>query len=300
MSFALDRDTAVGGADLAGTRFRARRIGDAPARRWAYTLFMVGDSSTRGPCPVDDGDTWFARAFDALYLDLYRHRDGREAAVFTRALQAKEVRGPFCEVACGPGRFLRALADAGETACGLDLSAPLLARAREVLSGGSLVRGDMRVLPFRGGAFGAVLLLFTSFGYFADPDDDRRVLAEAVRILRPDGSFVLDFLNAGATVRSLVAMSRREVAGVRVVERRWVDPRGPFLRKTVEAEPGEAGLPGLPRGERVRLYEPRELRALVAAHGLTVVAEFGDYEGTSFEAEESARFILVTRLEGTR
>ena len=261
---------------------------------------MVRDSPTRGPRPAADGDAWFAHAFDALYLELYRHRDEREATVFTRVLQAEGVHGPFCEVACGPGRFLRALADAGETVYGLDLSAPLLTRARAVLGSGALARGDMRALPFRGGVFGAVLLLFTSFGYFADPDDDRRVLAEAVRLLRPGGSFVLDFLNAGVMVRSLAAMSRREVAGVRVVERRWIDPQGPFLRKTVEAEPGEASLPGLPREERVRLYSPGDLRALVAAQGLTVAAEFGTYEGASFDREESPRFILVTRLEAER
>ena len=261
---------------------------------------MVADYPTRGSCPAADGDTWFAHAFDALYLELYSHRDDREAAVFTRVLQAEGVRGPFCEVACGSGRFLRALADRGETAYGLDLSVPLLARAHAVLGGGVLARGDMRALPFRGGAFGAVLLLFTSFGYFADAGDDRRVLAEAVRSLRPGGSFVLDFLNAGTTVRSLVATSRREVVGLRLLERRWVDPQGPFLRKTVEAEPGETGLPGLPREERVRLYTPEELRALVAAQGLAVTAELGNYEGAAFEAEESARFILVTRLEGAR
>jgi SAM-dependent methyltransferase len=261
---------------------------------------MIEEIPTCGPRPAAGGDDWFARSFDALYLELYRHRDEREAAVFTRVLQAEGVGGPFCEIACGPGRFLRALAVGGETVYGLDLSAPLLARARAVLGGGALARGDMRAVPFRGGAFGAVLLLFTSFGYFTDPDDDRRVLAEAVRLLRPGGSFVLDFLNAGPTVRSLVAMSKREVAGVRVVERRWVDPQGPFLRKTVEAEPGETGLPGLPHEERVRLYKPEELRGLVAAHGLTVAADFGSYEGAPFNPEESARFILVTRLEAPR
>lgn len=261
---------------------------------------MIGDNPTPGPRPAADGDAWFARAFDALYLELYAHRDEREATAFTRVLRAAGIRGPYCEVACGPGRFLRALADAGETACGLDLSAPLLARARAVLPGGALVRGDMRALPLRGGAFGAVLLLFTSFGYFADPSDDRRVLGEAVRLLRPGGSFVLDFLNAAVAVRGLVPVSRREVAGVRVVERRRVDPQGPFLRKTIEAEPGEAGLPGLPREERVRLYAPEELRALLAAHGLAAVAEFGTYEGAPFDPETSARFILLTRWEGKR
>jgi SAM-dependent methyltransferase len=260
---------------------------------------MSDDQPTREPCPASDGDAWFARSFDALYLELYRHRDEREAAVFAQVLHSAGIRGPICEVACGPGRFLRALAEVGETVCGLDLSAPLLARARAELGGGMLARADMRAVPFRSEWFGAVLLLFTSFGYFREAGDDRRVLAEAVRLLRPGGSFVLDFLNREPTLRSLVPESRREVAGVRVVERRWVDPAGPFLRKTVEAEPGEAGLPGLPRDERVRLYTPQELRRLAAARGLMVHAEFGDYDGTPFDPEESVRFILVTRKEAT-
>jgi SAM-dependent methyltransferase len=280
--------------------FEAGRIDGDPGCGWAYTRFMVDEQCNRSSGPAAGGDAWFVRAFDALYLELYRHRDDREAASLARVLRATGVRGPICEIACGPGRFLRALADAGETVYGLDLSAPLLARARAVLGGGALARGDMRALPFRGGAFGAVLLLFTSFGYFNDPDDDLRVLGEARRLLRPGGHFVLDFLNAGVTVRSLVAESRREVAGVRVIERRWIDPGGPFLRKTVATEPGEAGRPGLPREERVRLYAPDELRALVGAQGFTIAAELGDYEGGPFEPEQSARFILVARTEVNR
>lgn len=261
---------------------------------------MTGDLPIDGLRAAPDEDAWFSRSFDALYLELYRHRDELEAVSFVRVLRSEGIRGPVCEIACGPGRFLQALAEAGETVCGLDLSAPLLARARAVLDGGDLVRGDMRALPFRGEAFGAVLLLFTSFGYFRDPGEDAAVVAEAARLLRPGGSFVLDFLNRGPTLRSLTAESRREVAGVRVVERRWVDPGGPFLRKTVEAEPGGAVLPGLPREERVRLYSPGELRALTAAHGLTAHTELGDYHGAPFDAEQSARFILVTRKETDR
>ena len=41
------------------------------------------------------------------------------------------------------------------------------------------------------GAFDAIVNLFTSFGYFADPDDDRRVLENAFRSLRPGGTMLL-------------------------------------------------------------------------------------------------------------
>ena len=37
------------------------------------------------------------------------------------------------------------------------------------------------------GRFDAVLNLFTSFGFFLDPADDRRVVAEIARVLKPGG-----------------------------------------------------------------------------------------------------------------
>ena len=61
----------------------------------------------------------------------------------------------------------------------VDLSKDLLARARKRGVGPSLHywRGDMRRMPQDWtNRFDAVLNLFTSFGFFADPADDRRVL----------------------------------------------------------------------------------------------------------------------------
>jgi SAM-dependent methyltransferase len=49
----------------------------------------------------------------------------------------------------------------------------------------------MRRLPARWtGRFDAVVNLFTSFGFFLDPGDDRRVVAEFARVLAPDGVLV--------------------------------------------------------------------------------------------------------------
>ena len=52
----------------------------------------------------------------------------------------------------------------------------------------------MRRLPFRDGAFEAVANLFTSFGYFFDEAQNRRVLGEIARVLRPGGAFLLDLM----------------------------------------------------------------------------------------------------------
>ena len=49
----------------------------------------------------------------------------------------------------------------------------------------------MRSLPATWtGLFDEVANLFTSFGFFAEPSDDRRVLAEFARVLAPGGILV--------------------------------------------------------------------------------------------------------------
>ena len=52
-------------------------------------------------------------------------------------------------------------------------------------------RGDMRRCPARWtGRFDAVLNLFTSFGFFAEPADDRHVVEEFARMLTPGGVLI--------------------------------------------------------------------------------------------------------------
>lgn len=76
------------------------------------------------------------------------------------------------DVACGYGRHAVHLARNNKV-CGLDFSRDYLLEARQKTSGAAsanlqVVQGDMRSLPFHSEAFDAVLLLFNSFGYFAD------------------------------------------------------------------------------------------------------------------------------------
>ena len=91
---------------------------------------------------------------------------------------------------CGQGRHAHLLAEAGYDVDGLDYSPELLEAAVERGTGKTLryTRGDMRKLPARWtGRFDAVANLFTSFGFFLQASDDRRVIAEFARVLKPGG-----------------------------------------------------------------------------------------------------------------
>jgi SAM-dependent methyltransferase len=224
---------------------------------------------------------WFRRWFGEDYLQLYTHRNEGEADQAVALLLDRIDLSPdaaILDLACGPGRHLRALEARGFHPVGLDLSAPLLRRARRRAPGCRVLRGDMRRLPLRGGSLHLVTSFFTSFGYFETEEEDRRVLAEIRRVLRPDGHFLLDFLNADAVRASLTPEDTREVAGKTVVQARRLVEGGRRVEKEILIHaPGEP-TPKRFR-ERVRLYGAGELETLLRAEGLEPRETMGDYQG---------------------
>ena len=240
---------------------------------------------------------WFRDWFGDAYLSLYPHRDQAEAGAGVSLFLSKARPVPGCPVldlGCGVGRHVGYLTEAGHLSVGLDLSARLLVEARRDLApDGRLVRGDMRRLPFRKDSFGAVVNFFTSFGYFASPGEDRAVADEIHRVLRPGGVFLLDYLNAPHVRASLVPDGERTIDGRRVRQERWIDGDTVIKRITISAPPGgEEEI----YFERVRMYEPDQLGAMLDAHGLGTTARFGDYDGSAV-LPTSPRLLLVGKAE---
>lgn len=243
-----------------------------------------------------EDDAWFRRWFGPEYLALYPHRDREEAERGVSLFLGESGAGPgdrVLDLGCGSGRHLAAFRDHGLEAVGLDLSRPLLARARSSTGGDApLVRADMRRVPLAPDAFDALSSFFTSFGYFASRADDRRVLTEVRRVLRPGGGFLLDFLNAEQVRSDLVPEDETTVDGRTVRQSREI--RDGHVVKRIEIDRGEGG--GAPKvyHERVRLYEPDELVGLLESASLAVEALYGDYDGST-HGPDSPRFIAIGR-----
>jgi SAM-dependent methyltransferase len=101
------------------------------------------------------------------------------------------------DLACGHGRIANPLAERGVRVTGLDATPRFLELARADAEARGVVveyvEGDMRSLPWTD-RFDRVLSWFTSFGYFGD-DENRQVLAEAYRALKPDGLLAVEMNN---------------------------------------------------------------------------------------------------------
>lgn len=217
---------------------------------------------------------WFTRWFGKEYLNLYPHRDDREARSVVRMIRNTvplRAEGRALDLACGSGRHTRALCKHTWTV-GLDLSMDLLQVAISESPLIPYVRGDMRALPFATGAFHLVVNLFTSFGYFSSDDENRLVLNEVSRVLVPKGVLVLDYLNADQVRARLIAQDTCRVGNRVVTQRRRITADGRYVEKEISATGFERSFV-----ERVRLFEPDDIRCLLHDAGLVVDRELGDY-----------------------
>ena len=237
---------------------------------------------------------WFASWFDSPYYHkLYAHRDEAEAARFVDALlqTLRPDRGAdVLDLGCGAGRHARRLAAHGLHVTGMDLSASSLLEARRFERPGlHFRRHDMR-RPFGKKSFDYVFNFFTSFGYFAEEEENLQVVREMARVLEPNAPFLFDYLNVDRELENLVQRETRQTPMGSVRIERWFDRSDRSFNKRMTI--GEKRYL-----ERVRGYDLDEISAMFASCNLSISTVFGDFDGKPF-TRTSPRLILVGSRAG--
>ena len=157
--------------------------------------------------PVEDLEThvrsdWWQTLFNSLYLktdadlldDMEVTRKEVDLIVSILGLAKEEKVLDLC---CGQGRHVLELARRGFLNVeGYDRSQYLIRKARTRAQKENLqVRfreGDARKLPYPPDTFDVVTILGNSFGYFDSSLQDRKVLEEMFRVLKPGGKVFID------------------------------------------------------------------------------------------------------------
>ncbi|CAN5419201.1 class I SAM-dependent methyltransferase [soil metagenome] len=191
------------------------------------------------------------------------------------------------DVGCGPGRHVHELARRGMIAHGVDISATFIDLAeRDAPHGATFERLDARRLAVPGvaaGAYDAVIALCQgAFGMMLSDEDDDAVVAGMAGALRPHGMLALSAFNAYYAVRYHTEATFDVARGLTRERTEVHDPQGRSLE--VDLWTG--------------CYTPRELRSLLARHGVDVVS-MASVEPGSFGADppsaESPEFLVVGR-----
>jgi len=115
---------------------------------------------------------------------------------------AKESGGPVLEVACGTGRVLLPIAQAGIPITGLDLSDAMLTKCRAKLAEQpkavrervELIQGDMRSFDL-GKTFKLATTPFRGFQHLLETEDQLATLRSVYNHLEPGGRLVLECFN---------------------------------------------------------------------------------------------------------
>lgn len=247
--------------------------------------------------PADSG--WWRTYFDDAWFDLH-HPLFSEAASRAEVAAMRELLGlPWgarvLDVPCGWGRHSRLLAEAGCDVCGADLSVPLLRRAHRESArrGPAYAAADLRRLPFASQSFDAVVNVFTSLGLFLDDAEDVAALAEAGRVLRPAGVFLLESMHRDDVIAAYAERDAWQLPdGTEVRVRRRFDPITGISHESLRWRRGDAS--GR-KTHALRLRTATEIAGLLAAAGFGEVAYFGSWHGSPFR-HDSPHLIAVARL----
>jgi ubiquinone/menaquinone biosynthesis C-methylase UbiE len=201
------------------------------------------------------------------------------------------------DVPCGQGRHAHLLAEAGFDVEGLDYSADLLAVARRRGIGPTLRyrQGDMRKMPGRWtGRFDAVLNLFTSFGFFAHPRDDVRVITEFARVLKRGAILVWHGGSRDGVMARFLAKDWWTASdGTLFAQEREFDALSGVL--TVHSTWRKGNRSGN-REHRLRLYTATRLAELCADAGLVVEQAYDGFNDRPL-IRSSSEMLLIARKE---
>ncbi|KUJ52454.1 class I SAM-dependent DNA methyltransferase [Chryseobacterium sp. JAH] len=233
---------------------------------------------------------WFESWFDTPYYHLlYSNRDYTEAENFITKL-TQELQLPqsskIIDLACGKGRHSVFLNKLGYDVLGLDLSQQSIEFDKQFENESLAFKvHDMRN-PIDSEPVRAVFNLFTSFGYFDNETDDRNVFQSVYNVLKPEGFFVLDYLNEEFVTRTLVPETTIHREGIDFHISKKIEGR--HIIKDIRFEiNGEAKH----FFEKVKLHTLETIENYASECGFERVKIWGDYQLNDFEKEISPRCI---------
>lgn len=209
---------------------------------------------------------------------------------------AAQFGGPVLELCCGTGLVALPVAAMGLSVTGVDLAAPMLAHAQAKSGRANLdirwIHADVRSLALAR-RFSFVILTGNAFQAFLTRADQDALMAAVTRHLAPGGVFgfetrnpaghdlrdepegptEIDYVDA-AGHRVLLSSSQAWDESAQVVHwttyRRWSDDDGPQVRTSHIA---------------CRFTSADDIEALLEAHGLEIVAQYGDWDFSPARAD---------------
>jgi SAM-dependent methyltransferase len=247
---------------------------------------------------------WWQTYFDSDYFKVYDIPEERTRKEVDFVVEALEVEPParILDLACGHGRHSIEFSRRGFPVTGLDLSRIFIDKARHDAEAAGVdcefVVGDMREIPYAD-QFDAVVILFTSFGVFADEADNQKVLDASAKALKAGGRFLIDTMNRDSFTSRWMprTWSEHPHSGAKLIAEHSFDPvTGRVQIKRTLLENARVSREDT---LSLRVYTATELVSMLKEAGLTVFGTWGGFDRSEL-THKSWRLIVAARKEGER
>jgi len=228
---------------------------------------------------IQADDNWWQDLFDEIYL----MTDAR--SVCDEKLTCQEVdfleetlnldkSASILDLCGGQGRHSLELSRRGyKNITVLDYSKYLIdlgkERAKEEGLNTIFIQGDARNTGLPGQSFQFIIIMASSFGYFVNEDENKKILNEAFRLLMPEGTLLLDLPDRDYVLQNFKPFSRHKVnEDITVSRERELRDDIIYSRETVTSKKG-----GCIRDSTycTRLYSSEKITDLMYSAGFPAV-----------------------------
>jgi SAM-dependent methyltransferase len=242
---------------------------------------------------------WWKTFFNKDYLDFWSARDTfkgtkKEVNFLIKRIPLKKNH-QILDLCCGHGRHTLELAKRGFQVEGLDYSKYELDLLKE-----EAVKRKLKLQIYQKDArsfnlakkYDVILNLFTAFGY-GTKGEDRKILKNVNKHLKPGGRFFIDVMHLTWLLRNYKLASDHKFGNLREVSTRHFD----FLTNTNH----ESRILYRGRNKKVsknslHVYSLHELRELLESEGFKVLKFWGSFKGQPLSLDSKRLIVLAKKV----
>ena len=166
-------------------------------------------------------DNWWQELFDEIYLltdarSVCNENLTRQEVDFLEETLDLDKSASILDLCGGQGRHSLELSRRGyANVAVLDYSRYLVdlgkKRAKQEELNAIFIQGDARNTGLSGQSFHFIIIMASSFGYFINEDENKKILDEAFRLLMPQGTLLLDLPDRDYVLQNFTTFSCHKV-----------------------------------------------------------------------------------------
>jgi len=239
-------------------------------------------------------DEWFWKTYGPIMFDEQRMKNSVYEAEQIMKICGLEKGQAVFDCCCGMGRHSLELAAKGCRVTGVDLSRGYLDLAEAEAQRRSIqvdfIHQDIREIKYEN-QFDTVINMFTSFGYFEDPDEDLLLLKKLYTSLKSGGTLFIEMAGKEILARDFEERTWFEREGIKIlleysVDLNWTElcNRWLFFKDDKMTEYSFSH----------RIFSASEMAGLLWQAGFETIEIFGSFEQDLYD-HKAENLILVAR-----